>query len=118
MGAAMGALATYVWADTNLVWPVPECWSLEAAATVPGAYITALYALHTRGKLEAGQKVLVHAGTGAVGQAAISIALAQECQFLPQLGLRKRSFSYKSAFLKSHRTTLETRGTPALRSKF
>jgi hypothetical protein len=57
------------------VWEIPQRWSLRDAATVPVAYLTAYYALVMRGGLEAGQKVLVHSGTGAVGLAAIRICL-------------------------------------------
>ncbi len=32
------AMATYVNADINLMWPVPDDWTLEDAATVPWAY--------------------------------------------------------------------------------
>ncbi|KAK8061157.1 hypothetical protein PG997_015378 [Apiospora hydei] len=43
-------------------------------ATLPIAYNTALYALNDRASLRKGESVLVHAGSGAFGMAAISIA--------------------------------------------
>ncbi|KAI1120200.1 polyketide synthase [Nemania abortiva] len=42
--------------------------------TIPIAYSTALYALQDRGHLRAGESVLIHAGAGAFGTAAINIA--------------------------------------------
>lgn len=39
----------------------------------------AYYALVVRGGLRSGESVLIHAGSGGVGQAAISIALAASC---------------------------------------
>ncbi|KAI1412955.1 polyketide synthase-like protein [Hypoxylon sp. FL1857] len=43
-------------------------------ATIPVAYSTALYALHDRAHLRKGESVLIHAGAGALGIAAIAIA--------------------------------------------
>ncbi|OTA57978.1 polyketide synthase [Hypoxylon sp. EC38] len=42
--------------------------------TILIAYATALYALHDRGHLRAGESVLIHAGTGGFGIAAITLA--------------------------------------------
>lgn len=76
---AAGGLATSVRADPLLTWTVPRDWSLQEAATVPVVYATAYYALVVRGGLRKGETVLIHAGSGGVGQAAISIALARSC---------------------------------------
>ncbi|KAI0404724.1 putative polyketide synthase [Xylaria palmicola] len=45
-----------------------------SAATLPFAYVTALYALDDRARLRAGESVLIHSGSGGVGIAAIRIA--------------------------------------------
>lgn len=46
MGVLLGgALSTQVKPDEDLCLPIPDEWSLEDAATVPIAYLTALYAL-------------------------------------------------------------------------
>ncbi|KAG7154441.1 Fatty acid synthase-like [Homarus americanus] len=76
---AAGGLATSVRADPLLTWLVPASWSLKDAATVPVVYATAYYALVVRGRLQRGESVLIHAGSGGVGQAAISIALSYSC---------------------------------------
>lgn len=52
----------------------PERLSWEEAATLPVAFITAYYALIQLGQLKAGEKVLIHAAAGGVGQAAVQIA--------------------------------------------
>ncbi|XP_063385145.1 fatty acid synthase-like [Cydia fagiglandana] len=75
-----GALASTVQADKNLLWPVPEHWSLEDAATVPLPYALAYYCLGIRSELLRGQRVFVTSGAGALGQAVISICLANGCQ--------------------------------------
>ncbi|KAM3957748.1 fatty acid synthase-like [Aphomia sociella] len=92
MVAARG-LATSVVADEGFLWEVPEAWSLEQAATVPVAYATAYYALAVRGRMRRGDAVLVHAGTGGVGQAAIAIALHAGCSVFTTVGTAdKRAF--------------------------
>ncbi|CAG4933551.1 unnamed protein product [Colias eurytheme] len=75
-----GSVSNEIKANPNLLWPVPEYWTLEDAATVPLAYCMALYVLNIKGKFAPGIKVLIHSGTGALGQAAISICLAYGCE--------------------------------------
>ena len=83
--AAKG-FATSVAADPNFVWQVPDTWTLEEASTVPMAYSTAYYALVIRGNLRKGERVLIHSGSGGVGQAAIAIALSMECEVFTTVG--------------------------------
>jgi len=79
-------LASVVDAQRQHIWSVPQDWSLEQAATIPVAYSTAFYALVVRGRIRAGETVLIHAGSGAVGQAAISVALRHGCRVLTTVG--------------------------------
>ena len=60
--------------DHRLVVAIPPGWSFSAAASVPVAFLTAYIALVDVAQLSAGQRVLIHAGAGGVGQAAIQIA--------------------------------------------
>ncbi len=60
--------------DERMVVPVPAAWSLTQAASVPIAFLTAYIALVEIAGLSTGQRVLIHAGAGGVGQAAIQIA--------------------------------------------
>ena len=55
-------------------WPVPEGLSLEEAACVPIAFGTAHDCLFEFGGLQAGETVLIQAGGGGVGLAAIQMA--------------------------------------------
>lgn len=48
--------------------------SFDSCATMPVVYATALYALHHRANIQAGESVLIHSGAGGVGIAAIQIA--------------------------------------------
>ncbi|XP_053617681.1 fatty acid synthase-like [Plodia interpunctella] len=91
-----GAARRTVRADPRLLWPVPDQWSLEDAATVPLAYAHAFYCLAIRGKLRSGMTILIHGGAGALGQAAISIALAYGCLvFTTVSDVRKKHFLRK-----------------------
>nr|QDK64693.1 fatty acid synthase [Macrobrachium nipponense] len=87
---AAGGLATTVKADPLLTWKVPSSWSMKDAATVPVVYATAYYALVVRGGLRRGESVLIHAGSGGVGQAAISIALAHSCTVFTTVSNEKK----------------------------
>ena len=60
--------------DQRLVVAVPAGWSCVQAASVPVAFVTAYRALVEVAGLGEGQRVLIHAGAGGVGQAAIQIA--------------------------------------------
>ena len=91
-------LATTVVVDPRYVWEVPREWTLEQAATVPVAYSTAYYALVVRGALRRGDSVLIHAGSGAVGQAAIAIALSYDCEVFVTVSSNEKRDFLKSIF--------------------
>jgi NADPH2:quinone reductase len=55
-------------------WPIPDGLDAAAAACVPVAVGTAQECLFTAGNLVAGQTVLIQAGAGGVGMAAIQLA--------------------------------------------
>ncbi|XP_033753240.1 LOW QUALITY PROTEIN: fatty acid synthase-like [Pecten maximus] len=93
-------LATEVSVNTNFVWSVPDHWSLRDAATVPVVYTTAFYALVVRGRIRPGDSVLIHSGSGGVGQAAISIALHYRCQVFTTVGTAEKRAYLKSRFPK------------------
>src|SRR4029077_430744 len=57
-------------------WISDVCSSDLQAAALPLAFITAWEGLVDRAKVQAGQKVLVHAGTGGGGHLAVQIAVA------------------------------------------
>lgn len=79
--------------DRYLSWKIPDSWSLEDAATVPCVYATCYYALYYSGKMQRGDKVLIHAGSGGVGQAAITLALNEGCEVFTTVGTpEKRRF--------------------------
>jgi NADPH2:quinone reductase len=68
---AFGTLGNAAAANCNLV---PAGFSLEEAAVFSGAYHTAYHALLQRGRLQAGEWVLIHGAAGGIGVAAIQVA--------------------------------------------
>ena len=74
-GQGLRSLATHLTVDERFVAHKPRHLSLEQAATIPIAFLTAFYSLHTLGKLQRGERVLIHSGTGGVGLAAVQLAL-------------------------------------------
>ncbi|XP_034666101.1 fatty acid synthase [Drosophila subobscura] len=90
------SLATNCLANRNLLWEIPDKWTMEQAATVPVVYATVYYALVVRGQMKKGERILIHAGSGGVGQAAISVALAHGLTVFTTVGSKeKREFLLK-----------------------
>lgn len=58
----------------SLVVRKPSDISFEEASTIPIVFTTAYYALCRQGGLRKGERVLIHAAAGGVGQAAVQIA--------------------------------------------
>jgi NADPH:quinone reductase-like Zn-dependent oxidoreductase len=56
------------------VVPIPESLSFEKAAAIPVNYVTAWIMLIRLGNLQKGERVLIHAAAGGVGQAALQLA--------------------------------------------
>ena len=53
---------------------------------MPVVYTTAYYSLVVRGRVQPGETVLIHSGSGGVGQAAIAIALSLGCRVFTTVG--------------------------------
>lgn len=53
---------------------IPDSLTFADAASIPLAYLTAWYCLHQVARIEKGQSVLIHSGSGGVGQSAIQLA--------------------------------------------
>jgi acyl transferase domain-containing protein/acyl carrier protein/phospholipid N-methyltransferase len=73
--ARPGIFATHITVDERFATLKPPHLSLEQAATIPVAFMTAFYALHTLGQMQPGERVLIHSGTGGVGLAAVQLSL-------------------------------------------
>ncbi|UOZ02750.1 type I polyketide synthase [Amycolatopsis sp. WQ 127309] len=74
LGGAFGGFGPVVVVDERLVVEVPAGWSFERAASVPVAFLTALFGLRDLAGVGTGDRVLVHAAAGGVGLAAVRLA--------------------------------------------
>ena len=70
----IGGFAELAAVDAERVFPLPEQVPFDAAAGMPTNYLTVHFALARRGRLRAGETVLVHGASGGVGTAAVQLA--------------------------------------------
>jgi len=87
---AGGGYAEKVAVPAVQVMPVPDGMDLVTAGAVPEVFITAHDNLVTRGRLQAGETVLVHGGAGGVGTAAIQVARRLGARVLATAGSPER----------------------------
>lgn len=74
VGMAPYCFRSYVTVHRNMVFRKPDTMSFVEAATLPTVFLTSHYAICELARMEKGESILIHAGTGGVGQAAIQIA--------------------------------------------
>jgi NADPH2:quinone reductase len=72
----LGGFAEVVASDPAMVFPLPDGVTYEQGAALPMNYLTCHFALRERGRLAAGETVLVHGAAGGVGTAAVQLAAA------------------------------------------
>ncbi len=71
-----GGYAEYALADAPLCLPVPRGLSVIDAAGIPETYFTVFDNVFTRGRLKAGEWILIHGGSSGIGSTAIQLAKA------------------------------------------
>lgn len=91
LGAKLGNYAEMAVVDEQFVAPKPASLSFAEAAAAPLVLITAWESLYDRGRLEAGQRVLIHAGTGGVGHVAIQLAKLKGAQVCTTVGSQEKA---------------------------
>jgi polyketide synthase 5 len=88
--SANGCWGTFITCDARLAVTLPAGLSDEQAAAVTTAHATAYYGLHELAYINSDDKVLIHSGTGGVGQAAIAIARAAGAEIFATAGSEQR----------------------------
>ena len=91
VGGLQGTLAEFISVDAALLALKPGRLTMREAAALPLATITAWEGLVDRARVHSGQSVLVHAGAGGVGYAAIQIAVARGARVFTTVSQDKRA---------------------------
>lgn len=97
---AAKSLATSCVVNRSWMWSIPDSWTMEQASTVPCVYSTVYYALVIRGQMKKGESILIHAGSGGVGLAAISVALHAGLRVFTTVGSQQKRDFLKKTFPK------------------
>ena len=91
VGLAFGAMGAEAVTREELVAPAPTELPTAALATMPEVFVTAALSFELTG-LEAGDRVLIHAGSGGVGLAAIQLAQAAGAEVFATASAPKREY--------------------------
>jgi NADPH2:quinone reductase len=86
-----GAFAEFALMDVADAFRVPAGLSDEAAASLHIAYQTAWVGLHRRARLQSGETLLVHAGAGGVGSAAVQVGKAAGARVIAVVGGERKA---------------------------
>jgi NADPH:quinone reductase-like Zn-dependent oxidoreductase/acyl carrier protein len=93
MGVAPYSFASHTTTTDYALVPKPDTLDHEEASTVPITFMTAYYGLRRLADIQSGERVLIHAGAGGVGLAAIQIAQQAGAEIFATAGSdEKREF--------------------------
>jgi len=96
-GFAPQALATRAITQAAALAPLPRGLGMAEAASLPVAFLTAIHALEGLARIQPGERVLIHGGAGAVGLAALQIALAAGARVAVTAGTEARRAFLRAA---------------------
>ena len=99
-----GAFAEYARASRDKVVPKPATVTIEQAASVALAAVTALQALRDKAQVRPGQQVLINGASGAVGTFAVQIAKVLGAEVTGVCSTRNTAWSGRSAPTRSSTT--------------
>ncbi len=91
VGLGFGAFGPQMITHEELVTPAPAGFSVSELATVPSAFVSAALSFEFSG-LKAGDRVLVHAGAGGVGLAAIQLVQAAGAEVFATASAPKQDY--------------------------
>ena len=90
-GLGFGAFGPQMITRKELVTPAPEGYSVSELATMPSAFVSAALSFELS-ELEAEERVLIHAGAGGVGLAAIQLVQAAGAEFFVTASAPKQAY--------------------------
>jgi NADPH:quinone reductase len=83
---AGGGYAQYCLADEAVALPVPKGFSMIEAGALPETFMTVWHNVFQRGRLQAGETILIHGGSSGIGTTAIMLAKAFGAKVLVTAG--------------------------------
>ncbi len=86
-----GGYAEYVAVDSSHCLPIPEGISLEDAAAIPETVFTVWFDVFMLGKLQPGEKLLIHGGTSGIGTMGLQMAKAWGCETYTTAGTQEKT---------------------------
>ncbi|KAK2813824.1 Type I Iterative PKS [Emmonsiellopsis sp. PD_5] len=104
MAMSGGGYSTYARCLETSLYPIPADLSFEEAAAMPVVFCTAYYGLFDLARLQRGERVLIYAGAGGVGQAAIKLSQMAGAEIYVTVGSdEKRAFLMQRYSIPSER---------------
>ena len=91
VGLGFGAFGPQMVTREELVAPRPSGFSVSGLATVPSAFVSAALSFEYSG-LSSGEKVLIHAGAGGVGLAAVQLVQAAGAEVFATASAPKQAY--------------------------
>ena len=91
VGLAFGTFGSEIVTRQEMVAAAPAGFPVADLATMPTAFVSAMLSFDFSG-LRAGERVLIHAGAGGVGLAAIQLAQAASAEVFATASVRKRDY--------------------------
>jgi NADPH:quinone reductase-like Zn-dependent oxidoreductase len=105
VGFSLEKLSTFQYISSELLHVVPDEWSLIEAATLPSAFVSALYSLQVLASIQPGENVVIFDNMGAVGQAAVQL-----CSVLRANAIMVTSSAATEAYLREKSTSSTAEG--------
>ena len=92
MGMGLGMFSSTINPNKIISWNIPDEWSLKESCAIPCVYSTVYYALDYKCRMSSGESILIHAGAGGIGQAAIHLCLQRGLKVFTTCSKGKREF--------------------------
>ncbi|KAI0901837.1 putative polyketide synthase [Annulohypoxylon nitens] len=86
----LGAYCSSLKNPAKLVQPIPDDMDFSVAASLPIVYCTAYYGLVDQARIQRGEKVLIHAAAGGVGQAAVMLCQLYGAEIFVTVGTKEK----------------------------
>lgn len=87
-----GGYADQVVVPSSQVFPLPEAMPFSDAAALPVNYLTAALMLYHCGRLQSGERVLIHGAAGGVGLAAVQLCQLRQAEIYATASVGKHAF--------------------------